>query len=60
MEDLRHANQEQMKLLLLNTKSRLCGETDISKGTVNSAVISPRELFGGGTAEECSVHCAFA
>ena len=34
-----------MKLLLLNTKSRLIGETDISKGTVNSAVISPRELF---------------
>ena len=31
MEDLRHANQEQMKLLLLNTKSRLIGETDISK-----------------------------
>ena len=45
MEDLRHANQEQMKLLLLNTKSRLIGETDISMGTVNSAVISPRELF---------------
>lgn len=34
-----------MKLLLLNTKTRLIGETDISKGTVNSAVISPRELF---------------
>ena len=45
MEDLRHANQEQMKLLLLNTKSRLIGETDISKGTVNSAVISPGGLF---------------
>ena len=34
-----------MKLLLLDTKSHLIGETDISKGTVNSAVISPRELF---------------
>lgn len=45
MEDLRHQKQENMKLLLLNTKSRLIGETDISKGTVNSAVISPRELF---------------
>ena len=45
MEDLRHANQEQMKLLLLNTKSGLIGETEISKGTVNSAVTSPRELF---------------
>ncbi len=45
MEDMRHARQEEMKLLLLNTKSRLIGETNISKGTVNSAVISPRELF---------------
>ena len=34
-----------MKLLLLNTKSRLIGETDISRGTVNASVISPRELF---------------
>lgn len=45
MEDLRHATQEQMKLLMLNTKARLIGETDISKGTVNATVISPRELF---------------
>lgn len=45
MEDMRHERQEEMKLLLLNTKSRLIGETNISKGTVNSAVISPRELF---------------
>ena len=45
MEDMRHKRQETMKLLLLNTKTLLIGETDISKGTVNSAVISPRELF---------------
>lgn len=45
MEDMRHGRQESMKLLLLNTKTRLIGETDISKGTINSAVISPRELF---------------
>lgn len=45
MEDMRHAKQEMMKLLLLNTKTRLIGETDVSKGTVNMAVISPRELF---------------
>lgn len=45
MEDLRHQKQEQMKLLMLNTKSRLLGEADVSKGTVNSSVISPRELF---------------
>ncbi len=45
MEDMRHQRQEALKLLLLNTKTRLIGETNISKGTVNAAVISPRELF---------------
>ena len=45
MEELRHQKQEHMKLLMLNTKSRLIGETNISKGTVNAAVVSPRELF---------------
>ena len=34
-----------MKLLLLNTKVKLIGETNISKGTVNASLISPRELF---------------
>lgn len=45
MEDLRHEKQEVMKLLMLNTKSKLIGETDISKGTVNASLITPRELF---------------
>lgn len=45
MEDLRHHQQEYMKLLMLNTKARLIGETDISKGTVNASLVSPRELF---------------
>ena len=45
MEDLRHEKQEVMKLLMLNSKARLIGETNISKGTVNSSLITPRELF---------------
>lgn len=45
MEDMRHHKQEQMKLLMLNTKSKLLGESDISKGTVNASLVSPRELF---------------
>lgn len=45
MEDMRHQKQERMKLLLLNTKSRLIGESEISKGTVNASIVSPRELF---------------
>ncbi|MCI8293258.1 MAG: DNA repair protein RadC [Hespellia sp.] len=45
MEDMRHKKQEYMKLLLFNTRTRLIGETDISKGTVNASLVSPRELF---------------
>ncbi len=45
MEDLRHEKQEMMKLLMLNTRARLIGETNISKGTVNASIITPRELF---------------
>ncbi|MEE1315515.1 MAG: DNA repair protein RadC [Faecalimonas sp.] len=45
MEELRHQKQEQMKLLMLNTKAKLLGESNISKGTVNASLITPRELF---------------
>ena len=45
MEELRHKEQENMKLLILNQKNRLVKELDISKGTVNAALITPRELF---------------
>lgn len=45
MEDLRHKKQETVKLLMLNTKGKLIGECDISKGTVNASLITPREIF---------------
>ena len=45
MEDMRHEKQELMKLLMLNTKAKLVGETNVSKGTVNASLITPRELF---------------
>ncbi len=45
MEDMRHESQEHMKLLMLNSKAMLISETDISKGTVNASLITPRELF---------------
>lgn len=45
MEDVRHFEQEQMLLLMLNTKSRLLGDKVISKGTVNGSMITPREIF---------------
>ena len=48
MEDLRHEKQEHMKLLMLNSKAKLLGETTISKGTVNA--------FYRSIAEKCSIH----
>ena len=38
MEDLRHKKREVMKLLLIS-------EMDVSTGTINSTLVSPRELF---------------
>jgi len=45
MEDLRHKEQEQLVLVMLNTKSRLIGDKMMTKGTVNASLISPREIF---------------
>ncbi|MBM6750594.1 DNA repair protein RadC [Mediterraneibacter glycyrrhizinilyticus] len=45
MEEMRHRTREVMKLLFLNTKSRFLGENDISVGTVNTTLVSPREIF---------------
>ncbi len=45
MEEMRHQKQETIKLLMLNTKSKLLGVNNISKGTVNASMISPREIF---------------
>ena len=44
MEDMRHLTQEQLRLILLDTKCRLIHEQIISIGTVNSTVMSPREI----------------
>ena len=45
MEELSHLEQEQMVLLMLDTKCRLLARQFISKGSINCSVISPREIF---------------
>ena len=45
MEDLRHKEVEEFVMLALNNKSVLLDEFVISKGTVNSSIASPREIF---------------
>jgi len=45
MEDLRHEEQEVLLLLMLNQRGRLLREKYIFKGTVNTSLVSPREIF---------------
>ena len=45
VEDLRHREQEQVYIMLLNTKGTLIRDIMISQGTVNASVVSPREIF---------------
>mgnify|MGYP002241018403 CR=1 FL=1 len=43
----RYASQDErnIKLIFLNTRCRLIGECNVSEGTIDSALVSPRELF---------------
>ena len=45
MEDLRYEDRENLIILSLNTKGALIGEKLLYVGTVNSSLISPREVF---------------
>lgn len=45
MEELRHEEQEVLLCMMLDTKNHLLGEKRIFLGTVNSSLVSPRELF---------------
>ncbi|WP_077610808.1 RadC family protein [Clostridium sp. Marseille-P2415] len=45
VEDMRHREQELVFIMLLNTKGALIRDVMISQGTVNTSVVSPREIF---------------
>lgn len=45
MEEMRHKEKEELKILMLDAKSGLIAESTVSTGTVNFAVASPREIF---------------
>lgn len=45
MERLRHCRTEEIILLMLDTKGRKIADTVVSRGTVNSAVLEPREVL---------------
>lgn len=45
MEEMRHYDREHMKVILADTKYRVIGDYLLSLGTVNSALVQPREIF---------------
>ena len=45
MEHLCHEEQENVLCMMLDTKNHFLGDACISKGTVNTSLISPREIF---------------
>lgn len=45
MEDMRHLRQEQLIVVMLDTKLRKIADQVISKGTIKTSIASPREIF---------------
>ncbi len=45
MEEMRHLEKEELKLVLLDTKYQILDEHTLSVGTVNSSLVNPREIF---------------
>ncbi len=45
MEDLRYLQHEQFRILLLNTKNIIISCEEISRGSLNSSIVHPREVF---------------
>ncbi|MDF2609696.1 MAG: hypothetical protein K0R92_1170 [Lachnospiraceae bacterium] len=45
MQDMRHLTEEKILLLMLDSKSKILKDMVISSGTVNSSLLSPREIF---------------
>jgi len=45
MEDLRYLQQEHFVVLFLNTKNRVIAKETLSVGSLNAAIVHPREVF---------------
>ena len=45
VNEMSNLNQEVLKVILLNTKNIIIAEKDIFKGTLNSSIVHPREIF---------------
>lgn len=45
MQDMRHLAQEKILLVMLDSKSKIMKDMIISSGTINSSLLSPREIY---------------
>ena len=45
MEEMRHKEREELRVLMLNGRNDVIGHRCVSRGTVNSSLVSPREVF---------------
>ena len=45
MEQMRHLEQETLNIMFLDTKCKLIKSKEITRGTINQSLISPREIF---------------
>lgn len=45
MEDMRHLEREEIRVMYLNTRNMLIRERLLSRGTVNASVVTPREIL---------------
>lgn len=56
MEEMRHLEQENLKLLLLNTKNILLKDTTVSIGTVNASWRDAAgDLYRGAAVQACGI-----
>ncbi|NDL67951.1 RadC family protein [Anaerotalea alkaliphila] len=45
MEEMRYLEQEHLKIVMLDTKNQITGDSLLSIGTVNASLVNPREVF---------------
>lgn len=53
--DMRDLQQEQFRVILLNTKNGIICQQMISQGTINASIVTPREVFHAAT--KCLAAC---
>ncbi|MDK2800734.1 MAG: repair protein RadC [Clostridiales bacterium] len=54
MEEMRYLKQEHFKIIMLNVKNNVLKKVDITVGTLNSAIVHPRDVFSEPIRNKCA------